>query len=669
MENKPRVLVAHSDPRHLAAISRILQSGEMVALGASSGEECLETTELQLPDLILVGAALSDISGMDVIKELKRDPELAAVYAVLMFGEDAPSTSLARALDAGADGCLLQSMSDRELVAWVSALLRRKREADELRAAWKQWQSAMDAVSDPMFVVDTQWRISLCNVALSKALRLAPSQILGKRCYELIHAESEAMPGCLLRRVRETDHRETDVVATEDGWLQIIADPLRAEDGHIVGALHILSDVTEQKRAETAMRDAQDQLDKRVLELQAALNGVQEKLVAAEAAREETLQSLRETEFQLSQKTDELQGEVTKREQSEADLQGVKAELNTAVAVAHDLGQQLRRQQSALAAASEALQREVDRHQQTENLMKHHRQQKTVAVRAMANGLAGALHTLSSGLLGGAAAAMAQVDPAHPLYRELQRLQEGALGTLDLARDLLSLAGQRVIQMRPVNLNALVSLVNESLQLSLERQARTQLDLAPDVPLVQGDANALQLVLSTLVSEALRSTPATETVVISSAVVTLPEPSGELPFPEPTGTFVRLRFGIPQVLHDKDLDTYLDPFGAGQIAPKEGMALAVANGIAHQHQGYVVARSIADHGACLELYLPVLELVETQQVDNRSSESRSDDEPIVVPSEPVEGNDVKASAETAFDVRHIKSRVNKVLGRSQPKGS
>src|SRR5439155_25980764 len=52
-------------------------------------------------------------------------------------------------------------------------------------------------------------------------------------------------------------HREVAELPLRERWLQVVADPLFAADGAVVGAVYILSDVTERRRLEEQLRHAQ----------------------------------------------------------------------------------------------------------------------------------------------------------------------------------------------------------------------------------------------------------------------------------------------------------------------------------------------------------------------------------------------------------------------------
>ena len=50
-----------------------------------------------------------------------------------------------------------------------------------------EWQRTFDAVSDLVFIQDKNNTITKANKAFLKALKLDESDVIGKKCYKLLH--------------------------------------------------------------------------------------------------------------------------------------------------------------------------------------------------------------------------------------------------------------------------------------------------------------------------------------------------------------------------------------------------------------------------------------------------------------------------------------------------
>ena len=140
MKEEIKILIVDDDPDVLWASSRVIKSEGYQVLTASSGTTCMAMVKKHRPDLILMDVVLPDIHGTELCKEIKSDPALQGIYIILLSGQKTSSGEQADGLDVGADGYIARPLSNRELKARVSAMvriLRAERERDRLIAELK----------------------------------------------------------------------------------------------------------------------------------------------------------------------------------------------------------------------------------------------------------------------------------------------------------------------------------------------------------------------------------------------------------------------------------------------------------------------------------------------------------------------------------------------------
>ena len=136
-------------------------------------------------------------------------------------------------------------------------IIERKQVEEALMVSAQQWRSTFDAITDSVCLLNKEGNILRCNKAMANLLGKSFSDIVGCSCWEVIYGTSEAIEECPLVRMCETRRRETTVWQMDDHWFNVAVDPIQDKDGNITGAVHIMSDISEQKYMEEQLRQSQ----------------------------------------------------------------------------------------------------------------------------------------------------------------------------------------------------------------------------------------------------------------------------------------------------------------------------------------------------------------------------------------------------------------------------
>lgn len=114
-----RVLIVENVATLAAAIQSVLQQAGMQTEMAASGVEALTLDDRFAPGIALVNLDLPDGSGLDLVQRFA-----TAGRGVIAITDEATRP---RALEHGADDCMIKPLALRELVARIKALHRRSR--------------------------------------------------------------------------------------------------------------------------------------------------------------------------------------------------------------------------------------------------------------------------------------------------------------------------------------------------------------------------------------------------------------------------------------------------------------------------------------------------------------------------------------------------------------
>jgi PAS domain S-box-containing protein len=165
------------------------------------------------------------------------------------------------------DGTVMEAEIRSQLMSYqnkqaIQVLIRdvseRKRAEQALRAAAQEWQTTFDSVNDAVWLLDKDQRVVRGNQTTRRIFQHAPSALIGRQCWEIVHGTSEPIAGCPFVRMRKSLRRETMELQRDDQWFEVAVDPIADEAGQLTGAVHIVSDITERKRAEQALRQSED---------------------------------------------------------------------------------------------------------------------------------------------------------------------------------------------------------------------------------------------------------------------------------------------------------------------------------------------------------------------------------------------------------------------------
>jgi DNA-binding response OmpR family regulator len=117
-----RVLLVEDEPAVARGLEYGLEREGYEVLWASTGEEALRLARSQNPALILLDIRLPDISGFEVLRQLRADHLRQPI--LVLTARDEP-TDKVLGLELGADDYVVKPYNLRELIARIHALLRR----------------------------------------------------------------------------------------------------------------------------------------------------------------------------------------------------------------------------------------------------------------------------------------------------------------------------------------------------------------------------------------------------------------------------------------------------------------------------------------------------------------------------------------------------------------
>ena len=127
-----KILVADQTTVGTDLISQCLSGADRQIFTAESGINALAKIALFSPDLVIINSDLPDMSGYDVCKRIKRNPETQYVMVLVISAVETRETRR-KAIEAGADDYIEKDFEKHVLNSKVNSLMRVKRLSDQLK--------------------------------------------------------------------------------------------------------------------------------------------------------------------------------------------------------------------------------------------------------------------------------------------------------------------------------------------------------------------------------------------------------------------------------------------------------------------------------------------------------------------------------------------------------
>ncbi len=247
----PRIFVVDDREENRYVLCRILRQAGYSCTEIGSGAGALEMAQT-LPDLLILDVRLPDMSGYEVCERIKKDGRTAQISILQISASFVSSQDRARALESGADGYLTHPIDAVVLLATVRALLRLRAAESVARKSAEQWQSTFDALSEGVALVNAEGRLVRSNGAFTE---ICGGCLDGKTGQDAVAVLVRLLgTGEALRHAGP--ERFQSEYSMGQRTIQLTVYQVDVEHGE-AGKILVLSDITDRKLAEYALRTAE----------------------------------------------------------------------------------------------------------------------------------------------------------------------------------------------------------------------------------------------------------------------------------------------------------------------------------------------------------------------------------------------------------------------------
>lgn len=118
----PTILVVDDEPNIIEVVRITLEDDRVRVVVAADGEEALAAAQAERPDLILLDVNLPGLSGLEVCRRLRADPQMHETRIVMLTAA-AQRDDVERGRAAGADEYLTKPFSPVRLLTLVDTII------------------------------------------------------------------------------------------------------------------------------------------------------------------------------------------------------------------------------------------------------------------------------------------------------------------------------------------------------------------------------------------------------------------------------------------------------------------------------------------------------------------------------------------------------------------
>ena len=150
---------------------------------------------------------------------------------------------------------------DTNLVTFID-ITERKRAEDAIREGEKRYRRIVETTNEGVWLLDSKLHTSYVNRQMEEMLGYEPGEMVGRSVFDFYFPEDfERKKQALERRQQGVREHIEERLRRRDGselWVRMAVNPMMTDNGEFDGALAMVSDITERKQTEEALRRTEE---------------------------------------------------------------------------------------------------------------------------------------------------------------------------------------------------------------------------------------------------------------------------------------------------------------------------------------------------------------------------------------------------------------------------
>lgn len=545
--------------------------------------------------------------------------------------------------------CVLESIgkylqeSECGVVVNARDITERRETQEALQESQEQYRRIVETAQEGIWMIDARNRTSFVNKKMAEMLGYTVDEMMGVPLFHFMDEEARSRAAVTLERRRQGISEQLEIkYRRKDGtgmWAHLSTNPIFDNEGRYAGALAMVIDITERKRADEELRASEERY--RLL-FEENLTG---NFVSTPDGVLLSCNPAFARIFGFASVEEAMQSNMKSLYQDDSQRERLLAQLLTEKRIEH-YEQVLRRRDGTLIHVIENVIGTFDAHgelieikgylfddtkrKQLEEQMLQ--MQKMESIGTLAGGIAHDFNNILGIILGHSTMLDALVDTPGKLAGSIEAINKAVQRGSGLVRQILTFARKTNVLFEPVQLNELIVEMRKMLEGTFPKTIEVFLQLEKGIPFIDADPTQLHQALLNLCVNARDAMPDGGTLLISTTKATsdqLREQGRDATAAE----YVHVRVSdTGEGMDEQTKQRIFEPFfTTKEIGKGTGLGLSVVYGIMKSHRGYIDVETARGRGTTFHLYFPIPGTTsESDNNEKKNSEAAGGSETILL---------------------------------------
>ena len=543
------------------------------------------------------------------IREMRKKGEINDIEIQYRKKDGSPFTTLlsARPIQYAGEDCL---------VAVVTDITARKQIEDELRKSEAQHRKLVESMREGFGVLNERNEVTYINKRFCELMGYLPEEMIGRPVAEFVDPEN-------LKILKEQGirRRKGEKGSYEVAWIRkdgnpvyslLSPEPVFDAQDHYKGSFAVITDITERKQIEEALKKSEERYRLLVDNANEAILIIQGGIIKFVNPRAIKIMKLEGRALAPQPFLDFIHPEdretVLQRYQERLGGEGPPAIYSFRL-IDHEgktIWVEINAVQVTWEGEPAALVFLTDITEKKQLEMQFLQSQKMEAVGRLAGGVAHDFNNLLTSILGHSDLMMMRLRPGDPLVGDIKEIIKAANRATDLTRQLLAFSRKQIMQPKILNLNGIISDMKKMLMRLIGEDITLETLLSPDLGQVLVDPGQIDQVIMNLVVNARDAMPKGGTVTIETGNTLLDEVQVRRYIGARPGAYVLLTVkdsgsGMSEALQSHIFEPF---FTTKELGKGTGLGLSTVYGIVKQSNGYIWVESRPGQGTTFKIFLP-----------------------------------------------------------------